>query len=50
MRDEHIGICIKVKRVSVGLRTISTSETGPKLVTKMSVLTSVTGPIAKESG
>ena len=26
------------------LHTISTSETGPKLVTKMSVLTSVTGP------
>jgi hypothetical protein len=24
--------------------TISTSDTGPKLVTKMSVLTSVTGP------
>lgn len=29
------------------LHTISTSETGPKLVTKMSVLTSVTGPAAQ---
>lgn len=28
----------------VRLPTISTSDTGPKLVTKMSVFTSVTGP------
>lgn len=43
-----LSILCECERGQYGLHTISTSETGPKLVTKMSVLTSVTGPMAQE--